>query len=85
MKHLGLHMDANKLTMLIADLAGEGVTRQDYKMLIASQHMMDQDTAKSAMSKAQQQRRLEQIARAKLFHIKGNEIKVHFALHDECR
>lgn len=73
---LGLHMEPQRLSMLIANIGGEGITFENFRMLINNQHTVDTNTFKTLTNKAQEQRKLEQRARSKLFHIKGNERRI---------
>ena len=76
---LGLHMDRQKLMLTLQNIGGETLTQEQFRMVIGSQHIMDENTAKNLMNKASESRKLEQRARAKLLHIKGNEQRV---VHD---
>ena len=73
---LGLHMDRQKLMLTLQNIGGETLTQEQFRMVIASQHIMDENTAKNLMNKASESRKLEQRARAKLLHIKGNEQRI---------
>ena len=65
-----------KLMLTLQNIGGETLTQEQFRMVIGSQHIMDENTAKNLMNKASESRKLEQRARAKLLHIKGNEQRI---------
>jgi hypothetical protein len=75
LEYLQLNIDPDRLAMLVSNI-GETLTLQDFQMLVENQHVVDTKTHTQLMDQANRRRRLEQRAKAKLLHIKGNERKV---------
>ena len=52
LERLSLHMDANKLNMLLANIGSDTLSFEDYRMLIENQHIIDSETANALLHRA---------------------------------